>query len=96
MSYPFNMGDLRDSYQVMNRYLSQNQGGKVPFDDLIYIFGEIMYGGHIVDNWDRILCSSYLNNIMTEKLFDEAELFPYIEGKNYSFKVPGQSPYEKY
>lgn len=24
MSYPFNMGDLRDSYAVMNRYLSQN------------------------------------------------------------------------
>lgn len=55
MSYPFNMGDLRDSYSVMSRYLSQNQG-KIPFDDLIYIFGEIMYGGHIVDNWDRILC----------------------------------------
>lgn len=89
MSYPFNMGDLRDSYAVMNRYLSQNQGGKVPFDDLIYIFGEIMYGGHIVDNWDRILCNSYLFNIMNEKLFDETELFPYIEGKGYSFKVPG-------
>jgi dynein heavy chain len=88
MSYPFNMGDLRDSYSVMSRYLSQNQG-KIPFDDLIYIFGEIMYGGHIVDNWDRILCNSYLLNIMNEKLFDEAELFPYIEGKPYSFKVPG-------
>jgi hypothetical protein len=33
---------------------------------------------------------------MTEQLFDEYELFPYIEGKGYSFKVPGQSPYEKY
>jgi len=61
----------------------------VPFDDLIYIFGEIMYGGHIVDNWDRILCNSYLFNIMTEKLFDECELFPYTERKGYSFKVPG-------
>jgi len=26
---------------------------------------------------------------MTEKLFDECELFPYIEGKGFSFKVPG-------
>jgi dynein heavy chain len=24
MSYPFNMGDLRDSYLVMNRYMEQN------------------------------------------------------------------------
>lgn len=42
------------------------------------------------------MCNSYLLNIVNEKLFDEAELFPYIEGKPYSFKVPGQSPYEKY
>jgi dynein heavy chain len=89
MNYPFNMGDLRDSYLVMNRYMEQNQGGKVPFDDLIYIFGEIMYGGHIVDDWDRRLCNNYLFNIMHEGLFDELELFPFIEGKGISFKVPG-------
>ena len=34
--------------------------GKVPWEDLIYIFGEIMYGGHIVNDWDRILCNAYL------------------------------------
>jgi len=96
MSYPFNMGDLRDSYLVMNRYMEQNAGGKVPFDDLVYIFGEIMYGGHIVDDWDRRLCNNYLFNIMHEGLFDELELFPYLDGKNMSFKVPGQNPYEKY
>jgi len=55
-----------------------------------------MYGGHIVDDWDRRLCNSYLLNIMFEQLFDELELFPYIEGKGISFKVPGQNPYEKY
>ena len=96
MSYPFNMGDLRDSYLVMNRYMEQNAGGKVPFDDLKYIFGEIMYGGHIVDDWDRRLCMSYLDNVMHEGLFDELELFPFIEGKNLSFKVPAPNNYEKY
>lgn len=96
MSYPFNMGDLRASYLVMTRYLENNPSGKIPWDDLIYIFGEIMYGGHIVDDWDRRLCNSYLVNIMSDSLLDELELFPYIEGKPFSFKVPGQSPYEKY
>jgi len=96
MNYPFNTGDLRDSFLVMSRYMEQNTGGKVPFDDLIYIFGEIMYGGHIVDDWDRRLCNSYLQNIMMEQLFDELELFPYIEGKGYTFKVPGPNTYEKY
>ena len=68
----------------------------MPFDDLKYIFGEIMYGGHIVDDWDRRLCMGYLDNVMHEGLFDELELFPYIEGKNISFKVPPPNNYEKY
>jgi dynein heavy chain len=40
MSYPFNMGDLRDSYLVLNRYMESASGSsKIPFEDLIYIFG---------------------------------------------------------
>ena len=33
---------------------------------------------------------------MNEGIFDELELFPYIEGKPYSFKVPPPNSYEKY
>lgn len=66
MMYPFSIGDLRDSYLVLNKYMESNQGAKVPFEDLIYIFGEIMYGGHIVDDWDRRLCNAYLQHTMNE------------------------------
>ena len=55
-----------------------------------------MYGGHIVDDLDRKLCMSYLDYLLTEQLLDEAELLPYVEGKNISFKVPPVMPYEKY
>lgn len=50
----------------------------VPWADLRYIFGEIMYGGHITDDWDRLLCRSYLEFYMTEAMFDGVELYPYI------------------
>ena len=95
MMYPFSLGDLRDSAKVLNNYMERTQG-KVPWDDLKYIFGEIMYGGHIVDDLDRKLCMSYLDYLMTEQLLDEAELLPYVEGKNISFKIPPVLPYEKY
>jgi dynein heavy chain len=55
-----------------------------------------MYGGHIVDNFDRRFCAAYLEILMQDSLLDEAELFPYIEGKNITFKCPAPLPYEKY
>ncbi len=55
-----------------------------------------MYGGHIVDDWDRRFCSAYLENLMQDSLLDEAELFPFIEGKSITFKCPPPLPYEKY
>lgn len=98
MKYPFNVGDLRDSAIVLNNYMEDpaNAGGKIPWDDLKFLFGEIMYGGHIVDDWDRILCKAYLDNLMNDGILDEAELFPFIEGKNVTFKCPPPYPYEKY
>lgn len=35
-----------------------------------YLFGEIMYGGHITDDWDRRLCVSYLEELMQPELID--------------------------
>ena len=35
-----------------------------------YLFGEIMYGGHITDDWDRHLCRTYLQEFMNQDMFD--------------------------
>ena len=34
---------------------------KVPWQDLRYLFGQIMYGGHITDDWNRRLCRTLRN-----------------------------------
>jgi len=95
--YPFSMGDLRDSSIVLQNYMDNNQAsGKIPWDDLKYIFGEIMYGGHIVDDWDRRFCAAYLDNLMKDDLLDESEMFPFIEGKNITFKTPTPLNHEQY
>lgn len=97
MRYPFNMGDLRDSAIVMGNYMDNNtSSGKIPWDDLKYLIGEIMYGGHIVDDWDRILCAAYLDALMNDMLLEDAELFPFIEGKPITFKCPQPLSHEKY
>ncbi|XP_026191394.1 dynein beta chain, ciliary [Cyclospora cayetanensis] len=87
MNYPFSMGDLRDSAMVLMNYIDQQQGSsKVPWDDLKYIFGEIMYGGHIIDPRDRL-----------DRLLDEAELFPFCgQYEGASYKTPPAQSYERY
>jgi len=72
--YPFNTGDLLISVAVLNNYLENQQ--KIPWVDLRYIFGEIMYGGHISDDWDRRLCNAYLAEYINPRLLESLELFP--------------------
>jgi len=95
MKYPFSAGDLRDSAQVLYNYLEGSTSVKIPWDDLRYIFGEIMYGGHIVDDWDRRMCEKYLLYFMCDLLLDEIEMVPYAEGK-LSWMSPQPGSHEKY
>ncbi|XP_072536739.1 dynein axonemal heavy chain 11 [Salminus brasiliensis] len=70
--YPFNSGDLSISTSVLYNYLEANS--KVPWEDLCYLVGEIMYGGHITDEWDRRLCRTHLQELFNPRLL-EGELF---------------------
>jgi dynein heavy chain len=100
--YPFNVGDLTISIDVLRNYLEVNS--KVPWDDLRYLFGEIMYGGHITDDWDRRLCRTYLQEYMhPDQLEGELYLAPgYAVPSNMDYKgyhayidenLPPETPY---
>ncbi|GCB73687.1 hypothetical protein scyTo_0002768 [Scyliorhinus torazame] len=87
-AYPFNNGDLTISVYVLFNYLEANP--KVPWDDLRYLFGEIMYGGHITDDWDRKLCRTYLEEYIKNEMLDgELLLAP-------GFPIPPNSDYKGY
>nr|XP_027809857.1 dynein heavy chain 9, axonemal [Marmota flaviventris] len=101
-SYPFNTGDLTISVNVLYNFLEAN--AKVPYDDLRYLFGEIMYGGHITDDWDRRLCRTYLEELIKPEIL-EGELylapgFPLPNNLDYNgyhqyidAELPAESPY---
>jgi len=56
--YNFNDGDLTICGDILHNYLSSYE--QVPYTDLQYLYGEIMYGGHITDDWDRRTNNTYL------------------------------------
>ncbi|XP_069510616.1 dynein axonemal heavy chain 9 [Ambystoma mexicanum] len=87
-SYPFNTGDLTISVYVLYNYLEAN--AQVPYDDLRYLFGEIMYGGHITDDWDRRLCRTYLEEYIKPEMM-EGELF-----LAPGFPIPSNMDYNGY
>jgi dynein heavy chain len=68
-NYPFNNGDLTVCASVLHNYLEAAEG--VPWEDVRYIFGDIMYGGHITDHWDRRVTNTYLEVLLQPDLIDE-------------------------
>eukprot|EP00658_Telonema_sp_P-2_P077500 TRINITY_DN7026_c0_g1_i2.p1 TRINITY_DN7026_c0_g1~~TRINITY_DN7026_c0_g1_i2.p1 ORF type:complete len:743 (-),score=198.33 TRINITY_DN7026_c0_g1_i2:213-2441(-) len=72
--YSFNFGDLTICGQVLKNYLNNNNF--VPWNDIKYIQGEVMYGGHITDPWDRRVCIAYLEEYMAEGCLSEFMLAP--------------------
>jgi dynein heavy chain len=85
--YPFNVGDLTTCLEVTANYIDERP--KVPWEDLRYVFGEIMYGGHITDDWDRVLCAAYLQAWIRPECVDGLEIAP-------GLFAPGPMSYQEY
>ena len=87
--YNFNEGDLQICADVLNNYLEKYE--KVPYEDLRYLYGEIMYGGHITDNWDRRTNNAYLKTLIKPELLTGANL-----AKNFKSPDPSKFNYDQY
>jgi len=92
-SYGFNTGDLEICANVLQSYLdtaSETEFG-VPWQDLRYIFGEIMYGGHITDFWDRRTNNTYLEVMFNEGITKGEPIAP-----KFVLPLPGEMDFGGY
>jgi len=101
--YNFNDGDLRICGDILHNYLAAYE--KVPYTDLQYLYGEIMYGGHITDNWDRRTNNTYLLVLIRPEILQKMNLtlapgfrspdpakFQRIDYVNYVDQLPQEAP----
>jgi dynein heavy chain len=51
IAYEFNNTDLDASIKILKMFLNEND--YVPWDALLFIVGQISYGGRVTDDWDR-------------------------------------------
>ena len=90
--YSFNMGDLKCCKDVCHEYLEVNE--HVPFEDMRYVWGEIMYGGHITDAWDRRTNNAYLDVLMVPGIYKKMLLCPNFKSPDSkSFDYDGMANY---
>jgi len=70
--YPFGDTELKISSQVLLRVLL-GSGSTVDVVGLRHLVGEIIYGGHIVDPFDRRLCMAYMRRLINENMMVNEE-----------------------
>jgi len=87
--YPFSVGDLTSSAAVLLNYM-ETAPSQVPWQDLRYLFGEIVYGGCVTNDWDRRVCAEYLNFFMKDDVLDEMATCPFPNNDTGDFRG-GQS-----
>ena len=65
--YPFSISDLAISASVLYAYFDMHVH-YIPWVDLRFLVGEVLYGGHITDPWDRRVCMTYVEHYLCDKV----------------------------
>lgn len=92
--YNFNDGDLTICGDILHNYLANYE--QVPYADLRYLFGEVMYGGHITDDWDRRTNSTYLEVLIKPAILQEMQLTLTVGFKSPKPEKFNREAYVKY
>lgn len=71
--YSFNDSDFMVSENLLSIYLDEYPA-TTPWDALKYLIAGVSYGGHVTDDWDRRLLTTYINQYFC----DDALNIPYF------------------
>uniref|UniRef100_A0ABM5EJD6 Dynein axonemal heavy chain 2 isoform X2 n=1 Tax=Pogona vitticeps TaxID=103695 RepID=A0ABM5EJD6_9SAUR len=105
--YGFNDSDFEVSENLLSLYLDEYE--ETPWDALKYLIAGVNYGGHVTDDWDRRLLTTYINDYFCEQsiaapLYRLSALDTYYipkDGNLASYKeyislLPGMDPPEAF
>ncbi|XP_067880132.1 dynein axonemal heavy chain 2-like [Heterodontus francisci] len=63
--YGFNDSDFEVSENLLSIYLDEYEA--TPWDALKYLIAGVNYGGHVTDDWDRRLLTTYINDYFCDR-----------------------------
>jgi dynein heavy chain len=87
--YGFNETDLETSIACLRRFLTEQP--VVPWDALMYVTGQINYGGRVTDDWDRRCLMSCLGVVCKPPVLEDSYAF----SPSGVYKCPADGTYSE-
>ncbi|CAI5672498.1 unnamed protein product [Oreochromis niloticus] len=92
--YGFNDSDFEVSEKLLSLYLNDYE--EIPWDALKYLIAGVNYGGHVTDDWDRRLLTTYINDYFCDAAINQP-FFKLSTLTNYYIPRDGsQALYKEY
>ncbi|KAH8871924.1 Dynein heavy chain 10, axonemal [Schistosoma japonicum] len=91
INYDFNESDFRVCMQILSTYLQKaiNENDvKIPWDSLKYLIGEVMYGGRAIDEYDRRILRTYMDEYFGDFIFDTFQPFHFYSCEHFQYSIP--------
>uniref|UniRef100_A0A671XQT1 Dynein axonemal heavy chain 2 n=1 Tax=Sparus aurata TaxID=8175 RepID=A0A671XQT1_SPAAU len=92
--YDFKDSDFEVSESLLRMYLDEYK--EIPWDALKCLIAEVNYGGHVTDEWDRRLLTTYINDFFCDAAINQPS-FKLSTLSSYYIPCDGpQSSYKEY
>ncbi|XP_070711337.1 dynein axonemal heavy chain 2 [Pempheris klunzingeri] len=89
--YGFNDSDFEVSESLLSLYLDEYE--EIPWDALKYLIAGVNYGGHVTDDWDRRLLTTYINDYFCDAAISQ----PFFKLSSLtSYYIPRDGPQSSY
>ncbi|XP_058809033.1 dynein axonemal heavy chain 10 [Phymastichus coffea] len=91
INYDFNESDFNVCTTILATYLTKNlklKESRIPWNSLKYLIGEVIYGGRVIDNYDRRVSKVYVDEYFGDFLFDAFQPFHFHRDDQVDYFIP--------
>lgn len=92
--YDFNETDFLVCMEILQTYLTKAvtlKTSTIAWDSLKYLVGEVMYGGRVIDDFDRRIVKTYMDEYMGDFLFDVFQPFHFYQDESVDYVIPSEA-----
>lgn len=83
LPYNFDYSDYAMCQQIINICLRKSEKNEIPWSTIKYLVGEIIYGGKVIDNYDRRILLMYVEEYFGDFIYSSYQPFKFYNCKEH-------------